>query len=97
MADIADAAILLEQVEGKGDPTTEAPYVRGALAILREVLGRAHVQAAPQQGAAWRVGGKQPRNVYRDDKMVAVCVGPDDEAAHLARAIVERMNAEARP
>lgn len=46
---------------------------------------------------AWRVGTNVPRNIYMHDRMVAVAVGPDDEAAHLARAIVERMNAEERP
>lgn len=41
----------------------------------------------------WRVGRKIKRNVYLDDRPVLVTVGPDAEAFHYARVIVDAMNA----
>jgi hypothetical protein len=42
----------------------------------------------------WRVGRHQPRNVYLDGRMVLVVVGADAEAAKLAQAICDAMNAQ---
>lgn len=42
----------------------------------------------------WRVGTKVPRNIYHDDKMVAVAVGDASTSARVARRIVDALNKE---
>lgn len=43
-------------------------------------------------GSHWRLGRKVPRNIYLDDRMVAVAVGEDSEARMIAQRIVDAMN-----
>jgi len=40
----------------------------------------------------WRVGRHQPRNIYRNNREVAVAVGPDEEAAQVAEMLCAAAN-----
>lgn len=42
--------------------------------------------------SAWRVGGKQPHNIYRDDEHVMVVLGEPGLAAVRAREVVAVLN-----
>lgn len=48
--------------------------------------------AALRAGLRWRVGRSIGRTIYLDGKIVAIAVGPDDEATAHAAAIVAAMN-----
>lgn len=43
------------------------------------------------QAETWRVGGKQPRNIYVNDEPTAVALGAKEAAEETARRIVQAM------
>ena len=53
-------------------------------------------RAAEDADRGWRVGRRQPRNVYLNGRMVAVFVGPDVEANALAAVCVDVLRVAAR-